>query len=77
MMNMACVLFGLSPAEALAGATREAARALGREGRLGVIAEGMEATLCAWDVKHPAAIVTDLTQNPLSRILIAGKERHV
>jgi imidazolonepropionase len=77
MMNMACVLYGLSPAEALAGATREAARALGREGRLGVIAEGMEATLCAWDVKHPAAIVTDLTQNPLSRILIAGKERHV
>ena len=29
-MNMACVLFGLTPEEALAGATREAACALGR-----------------------------------------------
>lgn len=77
MMNMACGLFGLSPAEALAGATREASRALGRGKRLGVIAEGMEATLCAWDVEHPAAIVTDLTRNPLSQRLIAGEERRV
>ena len=43
--NMACILFGLTVEEALAGMTREAARALGLAGRRGVLAPGMDADL--------------------------------
>src|SRR5205823_4014236 len=64
-MNLACVLFGLSPEEALAGVTREAARALGRGDRLGTLAPGRRADFLVWDVKHPAEIVCELSVNRL------------
>ncbi|RLQ20360.1 imidazolonepropionase [Seongchinamella sediminis] len=54
-MNQACVLFGLTPEEALAGATRHGARALGLADR-GVLAAGRRADLALWDVKHPAEL---------------------
>src|SRR4029079_915266 len=41
-MNLACILFDLTPEEAWAGATRHAAKALGRANRLGTLAEGMQ-----------------------------------
>ena len=47
MANMACILFGLTVEEALAGMTREAARALGLAGRRGVLAPGMDADLAS------------------------------
>jgi imidazolonepropionase len=72
-MNMACVLFGLSPEEALAGATREAARALGRGHRLGTLAPGKDATLLIWEVDHPAEIVLQLGTNPLHERVIRGR----
>src|SRR5207248_3718847 len=56
-LNQACVLFGLSPEEALAGATRESARALGRGQRLGTLATGKQADFLVWDIEHPAEIV--------------------
>lgn len=77
MMNMACLLFGLTPVEALVGTTSAAAHALGRADRIGSVRVGMEATLCAWDVAGPAAIVTDLSRNPLSRVMIQGVEQSV
>ena len=40
-MNMACTLFRLTPAEALAGVTRHAARALGVHAECGMLQEGM------------------------------------
>lgn len=52
-MNMACVQFGLTPAEALAGATRNAARALGLESEFGTIEPGKRADFAVWDVPHP------------------------
>ena len=52
-MNMACTLFGLTPAEALAGMTVNAARALGIDDQLGVVAPGKVADLCAWRIDHP------------------------
>lgn len=72
-MNMACVLFGLTPEEALAGATREAARALGRADRLGTLAAGKQADFLIWDVDHPAEIVCRLGVNPLRERVFRGK----
>jgi imidazolonepropionase len=72
-MNMACVLFGLTPEEALAGATREAARALGRADRLGTLAAGKQADFLVWDVEHPAEIVCQLGLNPLVARVVRGE----
>ncbi len=56
MLSMACTLFGLTPEEALAGMTRNAARALGRERELGTIASGKAADLCVWRIGRPAEL---------------------
>lgn len=53
MLNMACTLFRLSPTEALRGATREAARALGLEAHKGMIARGLDGDLTLWPIDHP------------------------
>lgn len=71
-MNMACVLYGLSPEEALAGATRVAAQALGRGATLGTIAVGKRADFLVWDVGHPAEIVCALGTNPLVQRVVRG-----
>ena len=52
-MNMACTLFRMTPEEALAGVTRNAARALGMEDA-GMIRPGLRADLAIWDIEHPA-----------------------
>ena len=70
-MNMACVLFGLTPAEALAGATREAARALGLADR-GVLAEGQRADLALWGIERPAELAYGIGHNPLIRSWYRG-----
>ncbi len=55
-MNMACTLFGLTPEEALAGMTVNAARALGLAHDLGSIAAGKAADLCVWRVERLAEL---------------------
>jgi imidazolonepropionase len=50
-MNMACTLFGLTPEEALAGMTVNAARALGLAHSVGSIAAGKQADLCVWGLE--------------------------
>ena len=50
-MNMACTLFGLTPEEALAGMTTNAARALGLAHSVGSIAAGKTADLCVWRIE--------------------------
>jgi imidazolonepropionase len=56
MLNMACTLFRLTPEEALAGMTRNAARALALEEEIGTIAPGKAADLCIWRVSSPAEL---------------------
>ena len=55
-MNMACTLFGLTPEEALAGMTINAARALGLAREIGSIAPGKAADLCVWRIESPAEL---------------------
>ena len=71
-MNMACTLFGLTPAEALAGTTRNAARALGLDD-CGVIAPGMRADLALWEVKDPAELSCSFGVNALKARFFGGK----
>ena len=70
-MNMACTLFRLTPEEALAGTTREAARALGLDD-CGTVAAGMRADLAIWDVAHPAELSYRIGFNPLHARLFGG-----
>jgi imidazolonepropionase len=55
-MNMACTLFGLTPEEALAGMTVNAARALGLAHSIGTIAAGKSADLCVWNIESLAEL---------------------
>ncbi|CUH69337.1 Imidazolonepropionase [Thalassovita autumnalis] len=71
-MNMGCTLFRLTPAEALAGVTCHAARALGLSDR-GVIAVGNRADLAIWDVSHPAELSYRIGFNPLYKRIFGGQ----
>jgi imidazolonepropionase len=55
-MNMACTLFGLTPEEALAGMTINAARALRLEKEIGSLAPGKAADLCVWRIESLAEL---------------------
>ena len=55
-MNMACTLFGLTPEEAVAGMTINAARALGLAHSVGSIAAGKQADLCVWRIESLAEL---------------------
>ena len=55
MMNRACTLVRMTPCEALAGVTRNAARALGLADR-GTLDVGQRADLALWDIDDPAEL---------------------
>jgi imidazolonepropionase len=67
-MNFACVRFGLTPSEALAGVTRNAAAALGLADEIGTIEAGKQADLAAWDVDRPAELAYWLTGTRAARV---------
>jgi imidazolonepropionase len=72
-MNMACTLFRLTPAEALAGTTRNAARALGLSDT-GIIAAGKRADLALWDVQTPGELAYGIGINPLHKRFFKGQD---
>lgn len=72
VMNMACTLFGLTPKEALAGVTRNAAAALGLDDT-GVLRAGLRADLAIWDVEHPGELSYRIGYNPLYKRMFGGK----
>lgn len=73
MLHMACTLFRLTPEEAIAGVTRNAAKALGLSHK-GSIKLGQDADLCLWDINHPAELAYTYGVNPLTGVWLAGKQ---
>ena len=71
-MNLACVQFRLTPEEALTGATRHAAKALGLEADVGTLEVGKAADLAVWDVNRPAELAYWLGAPLLYRRYFAG-----
>jgi imidazolonepropionase len=71
--NLACTLLGLTPAEALAGITRTAARALGLAGTVGVVAAGAVGDLVVWDAEQPAELVYWVGGRLASTVIVAGE----
>ncbi|WP_298743500.1 imidazolonepropionase [uncultured Brevundimonas sp.] len=71
-LNLACVQFRLTPEEALAGATRVAARALGLRDEAGTIETGRAADLAVWDVERPAELCYWLGKPLLHARYLAG-----
>jgi imidazolonepropionase len=74
-LSMACTLFGLTPEEALAGVTRQAARALGVLDEVGTIEVGKRADLALWRIGRPAELCYGLGGNPLAAVMYRGKIR--
>ncbi len=73
-MNMACTLFRMTPSEALAGVTCNAARALGLKDT-GAIEPGKRADIAVWNVEHPSELAYRIGFNPLHTRIHAGEIR--
>lgn len=72
MLNMACTLLRLTPEEALAGATRHAAQALGLRDR-GMLAAGLRADFVLWGVERPAQLSYAFGANPRLQTVHQGR----
>ncbi|HNP36863.1 MAG TPA: imidazolonepropionase [Woeseiaceae bacterium] len=71
-MALASRLFSMTPEECLAGATREAAKALGLAHDRGTIETGKRADLAIWDIEHPRDLSYWMGRAPLRQLLIEG-----
>src|SRR5262249_10500886 len=75
-LNMACTLFGLTPEEALAGMTRNAARALDLQGDIGTLEPGKFADLAVWNVTEPAELAYWIGADLLCGRYLKGRSVH-
>ena len=76
VLNMACTLFGLTPEEAVAGATRHAAGALGLQEEIGTLEVGKRADFALWRIESPAELCYNLGANPCVGVVYRGQARH-
>ena len=74
MLNMGCTLFKLTPAEALAGVTCHAAKALNLSESKGQLATGFDADIALWNVTQPAELCYQFGVNPLVTLIQNGKQ---
>ncbi len=75
MANMACTLFRLTPEEALAGITRNAALALGIAESAGALEVGKDADFVLWDIGEPAELAYRFGFNPCAGVIKGGQVR--
>jgi imidazolonepropionase len=73
MLNMACTLFRLTPAEALAGVTCHGAKALGLDESKGMLKVGYDADLVCWNISRPAELCYQFGVNPLTSLIQNGE----
>jgi imidazolonepropionase len=73
IMSLACTLFRLTAEEAVAGFTREAARALDLLHDRGTIEPGKRADLVLWDLPHPAELPYRIAHSPVRAVIRAGE----
>ena len=76
IMNLACTIFRMTPAEALAGVTRHAAQALGRSDTHGAIAPGRYADFCVWNISSLSELAYWIGLNPLQAVVRHGTITH-
>ena len=74
MLNMACTLFRLTPAEALAGVTCHGAKALGLSENKGQLSLGFDADIALWNIDRPAELCYQFGVNPLDTLFVAGQK---
>ena len=74
MLNMACTLFRMTPAQALMAVTKNAALALGLTDR-GEISVGKRADMVLWDISHPAELAYQFGTDGVRQRVIAGQIR--
>ena len=74
-MHMAATLFRLTPTEVLRGVTVNAARALGLQHDRGMLAAGMRADFCIWDIDTPAELCYWMGGVKPTQVVFDGKER--
>jgi len=73
MLNMGCTLFRLTPEEALAGVTRNGAKALGLAETHGTLETGKAADFVIWDIGSPAELAYRFGHNPCRQVVKSGK----
>ena len=71
-LALAVRMYGLTPEEAILGATRHAAASLGLGDR-GLLRAGLRADLVAWDLPHEHAIVQPWGGSRTRRVLVEGR----
>jgi imidazolonepropionase len=74
-LNMACTLFRLTPQEALSGATRNAALALGMQADVGTLEVGKRADFALYQIDRPAELCYNLGANPCVGVVHGGMAR--
>lgn len=77
MLNMACTLFRMTPEEALAGVTFNAAKALGMSATHGSLEVGKVADFVAWNIERPADLAYWLGGDLDKRIVRHGVESSI